>query len=138
MYNLTYGLFVLTAKDEEKANGCIINTAIQVTTEPNQITIAVNKQNYTTSMIEKTKKFNASFIDESADFALFKHFGFQSGKDVNKFLTESFNTFKEAKNGIPYILEYCNAYLSCEVEQSIDLGSHILFVAKGYGWRDIV
>ena len=83
MYKLGYGLYVLTAKDE-KDNGCIINTAIQVTTTPNRISITVNKQNYTHDMIQKTRVFNLSVISEEADFSLFQHFGFQSGRDVDK------------------------------------------------------
>ena len=85
MRTLSYGLFVLTVKEGEKINGCITNTAIQVTTEPNQIAFAVNKANYTHDMLKRTGSFVISVISEKADFTLFKHFGFQSGADVNKF-----------------------------------------------------
>ena len=85
MYKLSYGLFVLTARDGEKDNGCIINTAIQAASEPNQLSICVNKANYTHDMIERTGKFTVSVLSEQADFELFKHFGFQSGRDVDKF-----------------------------------------------------
>ena len=84
MYKLTYGLFVLTAKEGEKENGCIINTAMQVTTSPNRIIIVVNKANYTHDMIMRTKEFNVSCLGENAAFNIFRHFGFQSGKNVNK------------------------------------------------------
>ena len=77
MNKLSYGLFVLTAKDGQKDNGCIINTAAQVTTTPNRITIAVNKQNYTHDMIKKTGVFNVSVLDESSKFATYQNFGFQ-------------------------------------------------------------
>ncbi len=131
MYRLTYGLFVLTAAEGEKKNGCIINTAIQQTSEPNRISITVNKQNYTEGMIARTGKFNLSFLDESAPFSVFQHFGFQSGKTTDKFApTEGIVAkAKEAANGIPYLANCTNAYLSCEVEQTIDLGSHTLFIA---------
>ena len=128
MYKLSYGLFVLTAKRREKDNGCITNTAIQVTSEPNRISIAVNKANYTHDMVLETGKFNVSIISEKADFDLFKHFGFQSGRDVDKFA--DFTDCARAENGIFYITKGTNAVISAEVEQCIDLGSHTLFIAK--------
>lgn len=128
MYKLSYGLFVLTAKRGDKDNGCITNTAIQVTSEPNRISIAVNKANYTHDMVLETGKFNVSIISEKADFDLFKHFGFQSGRDVDKFA--DFTDCARAENGIFYITKGTNAVISAEVEQTIDLGSHTLFIAK--------
>lgn len=128
MYKLSYGLFVLTAKRGDKDNGCITNTAIQVTSEPNRISIAVNKANYTHDMVLETGKFNVSIISEKADFDLFKHFGFQSGRDVDKFA--DFTDCARAENGIFYITKGTNAVISAEVEQCIDLGSHTLFIAK--------
>ena len=128
MYKLSYGLVVLTAKRGDKDNGCITNTAIQVTSEPNRISIAVNKANYTHDMVLETGKFNVSIISEKADFDLFKHFGFQSGRDVDKFA--DFTDCARAENGIFYITKGTNAVISAEVEQSIDLGSHTLFIAK--------
>lgn len=127
MYKLSYGLFVLTCKDGDKDNGCIINTGIQVTSVPNRISIAVNKDNYTCRMVEKTGKFNLSIISESAGFDLFKDFGFRSGADVDKF--DSYAACKRSENGIYYITEGTNAYISASVEQQIDLGTHILFIA---------
>lgn len=128
MYKLTYGLFVLTAVQGEKKNGCIINTAIQVTSDPNRISIAVNKANYTHDMVLATGKFNVSMISQEAKFDLFKRFGFQSGRDTDKFA--GFDGFKMVENGIPVITEGTNAYISAEVEQTIDLGSHTLFIAR--------
>lgn len=125
MYKLTYGLFVLTAKDGEKDNGCIINTAMQVTTAPNRITIVVNKQNYTHDMILKTKEFNVSCISEAADFDLFKHFGFQSGRDDK---TEG-KSYPRGENGIIYIPEMTSAYISGKVIAETDLGTHTMFLA---------
>ena len=80
MYRLSYGLFVVTAKEGEKDNGCITNTVMQVTSSPNRISLAVNKENYTHDMILHTGKFSVSVISEQASFDLFRHFGFQSGK----------------------------------------------------------
>ena len=128
MFKLSYGLFVLTAKEGDKDNGCITNTAIQVTSEPNRISIAVNKANYTHGMVLRTGKFNISVLSQKADFSLFKHFGFQSGKDVDKFA--DFTDCRRTENGIYIITKGTNAYISAEVEQSIDLGTHTLFIAK--------
>lgn len=128
MYKLTYGLFVLTAKDGDKDNGCIINTAIQAASSPNQMSICVNKDNYTHDMIVKTGAFNVSVISQEADFALFKHFGFQSGRDVDKF--KDFPDCKTSSNGIKYITKGTNAYMSVKVSQTVDLGSHTMFIGE--------
>lgn len=127
MFKISYGLYVLTAKDGEKLNGCIINTLQQVTTTPNKVTIAVNKNNYTHDMIMKTGKFNASILSEKASFDIFKHFGFQSGKDVNKFADYPMEL---SENGLPYITSGTSGYVSAEVISTVDLGSHTLFVAN--------
>lgn len=127
MNNLSYGLFVLTAKDGDKDNGCIINTAAQVTTTPNRIIVTVNKDNLTHDMIVDTGEFNVSILDESASFDTFKQFGFQSGRDVDKFLEVS---FARAQNGIVYLTKQCNGYISGKVVESKDLGTHTMFIAE--------
>ena len=127
MFKISYGLYVLTAKDGEKSNGCIINTLEQVTTTPNKVTIAVNKSNYTHDMILKTGRFNASILSEKADFDTFKHLGFQSGRDVDKF---SNYPAEISENGIPYITKGTNGFISAEVISTVDLGTHTLFVAN--------
>jgi flavin reductase (DIM6/NTAB) family NADH-FMN oxidoreductase RutF/rubredoxin len=131
MYKLSYGLFVCTAVRGDKKNGCIINTAAQVASEPNRISIAVNKSNYTHDMIKDTGVCNISVISQDADFELFKHFGFQSGRDVDKF-DDSFSKEKYdiAENGIPFITSGTNAYFSLKVEKEMDLGSHTLFICE--------
>ncbi len=127
MQKLSYGLFVLTAKDGDKDNGCIINTAVQVTSEPNRITIAVNKGNYTHDMVLKTGVFNVSILSEAAKFDTFKHFGFQSGRDVDKAVGI---TYKRAANDVIYLdSAEVNAYISGKVVQTVDLGTHTLFIA---------
>lgn len=128
MFKIGYGLYVLTAKDDAKDNGCIINTVMQVTSEPLQITIAVNKKNYTNEMIQKTKKFNLSILSEKADFEIYKHFGYQSGREVDKFA--SFADAKRSPNGVLYITKGTNAYISAYVQQEVDLGTHSLFIAQ--------
>ncbi len=128
LYNIGYGLYVLTAQEGEKDNGCIINTVMQVTSEPLQIAIAVNKKNYTNEMIQRTKKFNISVLSESAKFEIFEHFGFHSGRDTNKFA--DFGDTKRSPNGLLYITQDTNSYMSAYVKQEIDLGTHTLFIAQ--------
>lgn len=127
MYKLSYGLFVLTSAYEGRDSGCIINTGIQVTSEPNRISIAVNKANFTRELVEKSGRFNLSILSESADFEVFRHFGFQSGRDVDKFA--GYPDCKRSTNGLYYVTAGTNAYISATVEQTVDLGSHVLFVA---------
>ena len=128
MYKLSYGLFVLTARDGEKDNGCIINTAIQAASEPNQLSICVNKANYTHDMIERTGKFTVSVLSEQADFELFKRFGFQSGRDVDKFT--NFTGCARGVDGLYYITEGTNAYISVTVDKTVDLGLHTMFIGE--------
>lgn len=127
MYKLTYGLFVLTSESDGKDSGCIINTAGQVTSEPNRISIAVNKANFTHDLVKTSGKFNLSILSEAASFDTFKHFGFQSGREVDKFA--DYTECKRSENGLYYITAGTNAYISATVEQTIDLGSHTLFIA---------
>ena len=113
MFNLTYGLFVLTAAAGGKESGCIINTAGQVTVEPNQISITVNKANYTHDLLRESGKFNISILSEEASFDTFRHFGFQSGRDVDKFA--SYESCKRSANGLHYVTAGCNGYISASI-----------------------
>lgn len=126
MYDLSYGLYILTAREGEKDNGCIINTALQVTTTPNRISIAVNKDNYTCGMVERTGVFNVSIIDETAGFDIFERFGFHSGKDTDK---TSGIELGRGQNGVVYLPAHATGYISCKVMQKVDMGSHIVFFA---------
>ena len=127
MYALSYGLFVLTARRGEQDNGCIINTGIQVTSQPNRVLIAVNKSNFTHDMILETGAFNLSVLTEKADFSLFQRFGFQSGRDVDKF--QGFAHTLRTDNSLLAVTEGTSAWLSCKVASTVDLGTHTLFVA---------
>ena len=128
MYKLSYGLFVLTAKEGKKDNGCIINTAIQAASAPNQLSICINKANATHDMIVNTGKFTVSVLSQAADFELFKRFGFQSGRDVDKF--EGYEACRRGENGIYYVTEGTNAYISAKADHMIDLGSHTMFIGE--------
>lgn len=127
LFKLSYGLFVLTAKDGDKDNGCIINTVTQLTDTPKRLTIAVNKANYTHDMILKTGQFNVSVLTEAVPFKIFQHFGFQSGRDVDKFADME---YARSANGLAYIPQYSNACISGKVIDALDYGTHTLFVAE--------
>ena len=116
MYKLSYGLFVLTSAFEGKDNGCIINTGIQVTSEPNRISIAVNKSNFTQEMVRKSGRFNLSVLSEAAGFDIFRHFVFQSGRDVDKFA--GYQDCRRGANGLYIITAGTNACISATVEQT--------------------
>ena len=128
MFKLSYGLFVLTAKDGEKDNGCIINTVMQVTDVKKRIAIAVNKANYTHDMIKKTGVFNVSVLTTEAPFKLFKQFGFQSGRDTDKFAEGGAEV--RTANGLRYVPEYANAVISGKVVEEHEYDTHTLFVAE--------
>ena len=126
MFKLSYGLFVLTAGGE-KDNGCIINTVTQITDSPKRISIAVNKANYTHDLILKSGTFNVSILDTNADLALFTRFGFQSGRDADKF--SGLDSIARSENGLIYLTKMCNAFLSGKVIQTLDYGTHTVFIA---------
>ena len=126
LFNIQYGLFVITTCDGGRDNGCISNTVAQVTAKPNRISVTLNKDNFTTELIQRSGRFTASIISEAADFELFKHFGFQSGHTVNKFA--DFTDCRRVGNGTLAVTHGTNAFISVNVEQTIDLGTHILFI----------
>lgn len=127
MFKISYGLFLLTAKDEEKDNGCIVNTVIQITEIPKRILVAVSKANYTHDQIIKTGKFMVSTLSTSAPFSLFERFGFQSGKDTQKFT--GLSNIERGNNELYYLTKEANAYIGAEVIDQYDYESHTLFVA---------
>lgn len=126
LHNLTCGLYMLSSKSGDKTGGCIINTAMQVTSKPLRITVTVNKQNFTHDLIAESGVFALSLLDEKAPFGLFQHFGFQSSRDVNKFENLSVGT---DLHGVPYLTWSSCGYLSCKVVSSMDLGTHTQFLA---------
>ncbi len=127
MHHISYGLYILTAQEHGMDNGCIINTAVQVTSSPNRITIAVNKQALTHDMILHTGRFNLSVLSATVPFEVIQHFGMQSGRETAKFATP--NALPRSENGLCYIPSDTNAFLSGKVVSSMDLGSHTLFLA---------
>ena len=125
LYNLTYGVYLLSAQENGKDNGCIINTTVQVTDTPKRVSVAVNKQNLTHDMIKNTGKYSVSVISESADMELFKKFGFASGKDTDKFAGAEVN---RTANGLAYVTEGTNAVITVDVTEVIDMGTHSIFI----------
>lgn len=126
MYKISYGLYMLTTTDGEKQNGCIVNTVSMITDEPKRLVVFVNKANYSNELLKKTGVFNVSVLTEKTPFETFKQFGFQSGKDVDKFAGE---VYPKAENGL-YYLPNANAMMSAKVVDSYDYGTHTLFVAE--------
>ena len=127
LFTIGYGLYVLVARQGEKDNACIINVAQQVTSNPKQLMICVNKQNLTHEMVLRTLKFNLCPLSEDATMKPFEHFGFQSGRTVDKFAgcTEELRT----DNVLLYLPRFINSVISCVVSKSIDLGTHTMFIA---------
>ena len=125
VFKLSYGLFVLFARNNDKDNACIINTAQQVTQDPLRISVTVNKDNLTHMLIYKTKKLNISVLSEDVPFDVIKKFGFVSGMNEEKIKD---GDYPRSENGICYLAEYSNAYISAEVIDTVDLGTHTMFI----------
>ncbi len=129
VFNISYGLYVLISKDNDKDNACIINTFSQISdAEEKTFSLTINKQNYSHDMIMHSEKFNISMLNEDAPFDIFKTFGFKSGRDTDKF--ENFNDVKRSANGLVYLNKYSNSYISCEVIETVDCDTHTMFIAK--------
>ena len=126
MFKLSYGLFVLTAKDE-RDGGCIINAVNQITDSPKRISIAVNKANATHDTIARTGAFNLSVLTTETQFPLIQRFGFQSSRDADKFADYDF--VARSENGLTYVTESSNAFISAKVVQALDYGTHTVFIA---------
>ncbi len=128
LFKIGYGLYVVTSNDGKKDNGLIVNTVTQVSDNPNRIAVNVNKANYSCEIIEKTGKLNVSMLSEDAPFSIFKHFGFQSGRTADKF--SDFEHAEKSSNGLMYLSKYANAYVSGKVLDTVDLGSHMMFICE--------
>ena len=118
---------MLTAKDDQD-NGCIINTCVQVASDPTKLAISCQMGNLTREIIEKTGKFNVSVLTEDVPFETIRHFGMQTGREVDKFA--AFPNVKRSHNGLYYLTENVNAMFSCKVLSKQDLGSHMLFIGE--------
>ena len=127
MFAIGYGLYVVTAR-AGKDNGCIENSVMQLTGEPLQVALSLNKSNYTYEQIVSTGKCNVNILSENAPFSLFQRFGFQSGREVDKF--DGFDLWR-TENGVAALTgEFCNTVISLAVKEHIDVGSHGLFICE--------
>ncbi len=127
LFNIGYGLYVVTSNDGKKDNGLIVNTVSQVTNTPNRIAVTVNKANYSHHIIKQTGKMNINCLTVDAPFSVFETFGFVSGRNVNKFKD---CTPLRSDNGLVFLPRYINSFMSLEVEQYIDLDTHGMFICS--------
>ena len=125
LFNIGYGLYVVTSNDGKKDNGLIVNTVTQVTNTPNRVAVTINKENYSHHVIKQTGVMNVNCLDTSAPFSIFQNFGFQSGRSVDKFQGQS---VLRSDNGLVFLSRHINSFMSLKVEQYIDLGTHGMFI----------
>ena len=125
LFNIGYGLYVITSNDGKKDNGLIVNTVTQVTNSPNRIAVCINKQNYSHHVIQQTGIMNVNCLSVEAPFKVFETFGFQSGRNVDKFADcEKLRS----DNGLVFLPKYINSFMSLKVEQYIDMDTHGMFI----------
>ena len=127
LFKIGYGLYVVTCNDGKKDNGLIVNTVTQLTDTPNRVAVNINKQNYSHHVIKQTGKLNVNCLSVEAPFSVFQHFGFQSGRSVDKFA--DYEALR-SDNGLPFLPRYINAFMSLEVESYVDLDTHGMFICK--------
>ncbi|MBO4962596.1 MAG: flavin reductase, partial [Clostridia bacterium] len=125
LYNIGYGLYVVTSNDGEKDNALIVNSVNQLTSTPTRISVTINKQNYSHHIIKQTGKLNLNCLTTDTPFSVFEDFGFVSGRKVDKL--KNYST-KQSKNGLVYLSKYINSYMSLKVEQYVDMDTHGLFI----------
>lgn len=128
MFKIPYGLYIVTTVSDGRDNGCVSNTFQQVTDTPNQVSVCLNNSTLTCEMVRKSGILTVSIMSEKADFSLFKRFGFQSGRDADKF--KDFTGSRRVGNGTLAVTEGTNAFVSVKVSQSIDLGTHTMFIGE--------
>ncbi len=127
LFNIGYGLYVITSNDGKKDNGLIVNTVTQVTNTPNRLAVTINKENYSHHVIKQTGKMNINCLTVDAPFSVFETFGFKSGRNVDKFKDCS---PLRADNGLVFLPRYINSFMSLVVEQYVDLGTHGMFICS--------
>ena len=128
LFNIGYGLYVVTSNDGKHDNGLIVNTVTQVTNTPNQIAVTINKENYSHHIIKQTGMMNINCLSTDAPFSVFENFGFQSGRTVDKFA--HYEDVLRSDNGLAFLPRYINSFMSLKVEQYVDLGTHGMFICS--------
>lgn len=126
-YKLSYGVYIVSTSADGKAGGCVINTLSQVTSSPARLSIALNKNNYTLKLIETSGNFSAVVLSEDVDMDLIRRFGFQSGRDADKFdgIPQKKDSFSN-----PYPTEGIAAHFSCRVISMLDVGTHVILIGE--------
>jgi flavin reductase (DIM6/NTAB) family NADH-FMN oxidoreductase RutF/rubredoxin len=127
LYKLTYGLHVVGSFKSGKINAQIANTVIQITSEPVTVAVSINKKNLTHEYIQASGVFSASILTNEAPLSFIGQFGFKSGRDIDKFAVVN---YQKGPAGAPVVLEHCNAYLEAKVLQSVDAGTHTIFIGQ--------
>ena len=127
LFNIGYGLYVVTSNDGKKDNGCIVNTVSQLTSQPNRVAVCINKQNYTHHVVKSSGIMNVNCLSIEAPFKVFENFGFQSGRNVDKFANCS---PLRSDNGLVFLPHYINSFMSLKVEDYLDLGTHGMFICS--------
>ena len=127
LFNIGYGLYVITSNDGKRDNGMIGNTVAQVASSPNRIMVSINKGNYSHDVIKETGKMNVNCLSVEAPFSVFQNFGFQSGRNAEKFAD---GVAKRSENGLAVLTQYVNACISLQVEEYVDMGSHGMFLCS--------
>ena len=128
LFKIGYGLYVLAVREGKKDNACIVNVAQQITSDPLQLMLCVNKGNLTHDMLLRTARFNLCALSEEATMKPFQHFGMQSGRTVDKF-AECTEVLR-AENGIIYLPKFINSFISGQVNRAIDMKTHTMFIAN--------
>ena len=127
LFKIGYGLYVVTSNDGTKDNGLIVNTVFQLTSSPIRVAVTINKSNYSHDVIKNSGILNVNCLTTEAPFSVFQNFGFQSGRDTEKFKDY---TVKHSANGLAYLTQYINSYISLKVEQYVDVGTHGMFICS--------
>lgn len=127
LFNIGYGLYVVTSNDGKKDNGLIVNTVTQVTNTPNRIAVTINKENYSHHVIKQTGKMNINYLSVDAPFAVFEKFGFKSGRNTDKF--EGCEPLR-SDNGLVFLPKHINSFMSLKVVQYVDLDTHGMFICE--------
>ena len=127
LYKVSYGMYVISSIMDEKINGQIANTVFQVTSEPPAVAVSINKQNLTHKYIQESKVFTVSILSKETPMKFIGHFGFKSGRELDKFKETD---YKVGVTGAPVVLENIVGYLEAEVTDSLDAGTHTVFIGK--------
>lgn len=127
LWDISYGLYIITAKDEDQINGQIANAVFQVSATPQTVAISINRENYTHELIQKGKKFNLMVLSEQVDMTLVQTFGYQSGHSIDKFQNISYS---KGLNGLPIVTSGVTTFIECDLINQIDVETHTIFIGN--------